>query len=365
MTILVMPSLTCNLKCQYCFERNVWESEVSGLKHNPDAIFSLLENVVRKYNANHVCLHGGEPLTLPLNELEYYMHRIRNMGLSISIQTNGTLITKEHIKLFKKYGVHVGISVDGPPEIDTIRGSDKKINHLLDKVINEMVKEKVSVGVLCVLSKTNATGDALDRLCEWIIKLSKMGIEGRLLKMRDFFGISREFELEPDEMANAWEKIYMSLRSVGMEYKWSPFRDFILSLQGRRKEAVCWLNECDPFCTDSCHVILPDATETICDRAFFMGLIIRPNDKNNIRQQILANTDCKGCRWFPNYCVGGCPLDGIDGDWRNKSKWCPAIYRMFEIISKEYPPMRPSQQILRGEHGDIPHGDFTNHGDSY
>lgn len=362
MTILIMPSLSCNLQCKYCFERNVWSSEVSNLKHNPDAIFSVLEKIVYQYNAKHVCLHGGEPLTLPISELEYYMLKLRNMGLSISIQTNGTLITDAHINLFKKYGVYVGISIDSPPEIHTLRG-DKVASYLVNKIIHNMVKEGINVGILCVLSKVNAVGEALDNLCKWVINLSELGIEGRFLKMKDFFGITKEFELTPEEMANAWEKLYYTLRSIGAENKWSPFRDFILSLQGRRREAICWLNECDPFCTSACHVILPDATETICDRAFFMGLLIRPNTQSNIRQQILANTDCKDCKWFPDYCVGGCPLDGIDGDWRNKSKWCIAINKMFDIISKDYPPCPPIYQEIP-YHGDVPHGDFTNHGDS-
>jgi uncharacterized protein len=33
------------------------------------------------------------------------------------MQTNGTLITEEHIRMFRQYGVQVGISLDGPGEL--------------------------------------------------------------------------------------------------------------------------------------------------------------------------------------------------------------------------------------------------------
>ena len=371
MTILLMPSLRCNLKCRYCFERPVWLSGAADLEANLDAMIGVLKRLVKEYGRGSVCLHGGEPLTLPIDKMEYLFSTIRKLGCNPSMQTNGTLITDEHIRLFKKYNVHVGVSVDGSPTVYTLRGERREIAEKVNENLLKMRRAGVSVGVLCVLHKANATGGSLGKLCNWVEWLNSLRIGGRFLIMKDFFGEAGEYELTPDELAVAWEKLYEVLRKRRAEYNWSPFRDFILSLQGRRKDAVCWMNECDPFCTKACHVILPDGSETICDRAFHMGLLLRPDSVFTIRQKILAETDCKDCPWFPDYCVGGCPLDGEDGDWRNKSKWCPAIKRMFELISKDYPPKKPVQAKpqpprppIRGGHGDVPHRDFSNHLDS-
>ena len=369
----MMPSLRCNLKCKYCFERPVWSSAAAEIPANLDAMVGVLKRVVGEYGrGGSICLHGGEPLTLPIDELEYFFSEIRRLGCSPSIQTNGTLITDEHIQLFRKYGVHVGLSVDGPPEIHDLRGGRREIVEKVNENLLKMRGAGVSVGVLCVLHRGNATGENLDKLCEWVSWLHNLRVTGRFLIMRDFFDTSNEYELTPEELARAWEKLYLTLRKYNAEQGWSPFRDFILSLSGRRNEAVCWMNECDPFCTKACHVILPDGSETICDRAFHMGLLLRPAGELLIRQEILAATDCGGCRWFRDYCVGGCPLDGEGGDWRNKSKWCPAIMHMFELISKDYPPVKPAQQAqpqvcrpIAGGHADIPHGDFSNHMDSW
>ncbi|MEM2370806.1 MAG: radical SAM protein [Candidatus Bathyarchaeia archaeon] len=373
MTILVMPSLRCNLKCLYCFERPVWESSASELEANVDAIIGVVRRVVREYGGGgSVCLHGGEPLTLPIETLEYFFSAISRMGCRPSIQTNGVLITDEHIKLFRKYSVHIGVSVDGPPDIPTLRGEKKEYVAKVNENLLELRQAGVSVGVLCVLSRANATGESLDKLCRWVEWLHNLRISGRFLTMRDFFGVSSEFELSPEEMTEAWLKLYDVMDRLGEDCNWSPFRDVMLSLQGRRRDAVCWMNECDPFATRSCHVILPDGSETICDRAFHNGLLLRPDDCMDIRQKILAESDCKGCRWFGDYCVGGCPLDGVDNDWRNKSKWCMAIKALFEKMSYKYPPAKPAMETqIRVEasgmvrHGDTPHGDWSNHGDSW
>ena len=40
---------------------------------------------------------------------------------SNGIQTNGVLINDEHIRMFRDYKVHVGVSVDGPGELNDSR----------------------------------------------------------------------------------------------------------------------------------------------------------------------------------------------------------------------------------------------------
>ena len=58
-------------------------------------------------------LFGGEPLLLPLADLEeLWSWGLQQFG-GTSLQTNGVLVTDAHIQLFKKYRVHVGISLDG------------------------------------------------------------------------------------------------------------------------------------------------------------------------------------------------------------------------------------------------------------
>ena len=60
-------------------------------------------------------------LLLPLKDLEaIWAWGLERYG-SNRVQTNGTLIQDEHVALFHKYGVRVGISLDGPGELNDVR----------------------------------------------------------------------------------------------------------------------------------------------------------------------------------------------------------------------------------------------------
>jgi uncharacterized protein len=64
---------------------------------------------------------GGEPLLAPISHLrEVFDYGLAKFGKN-GIQTNGSLITDEHIALFLKYNVHVGISIDGPGALNSVR----------------------------------------------------------------------------------------------------------------------------------------------------------------------------------------------------------------------------------------------------
>ena len=66
-------------------------------------------------------LFGGEPLLLPVEDLEHlWAWGLAKFG-SNSVQTNGTLIDDEHVRLFKTYRVSVGISIDGPGALNDVR----------------------------------------------------------------------------------------------------------------------------------------------------------------------------------------------------------------------------------------------------
>jgi sulfatase maturation enzyme AslB (radical SAM superfamily) len=61
--------------------------------------------------------HGGEPLLWSVSNYESILSHINEVYPHIqwdySIQTNLTLLTEEHIKIFKKYKVHISTSMDG------------------------------------------------------------------------------------------------------------------------------------------------------------------------------------------------------------------------------------------------------------
>jgi sulfatase maturation enzyme AslB (radical SAM superfamily) len=66
-------------------------------------------------------LFGGEPRLLPERDLEELWRWGLERSGANSVQTNGTLIRDAHIRMFKQYKVLVGISIDGPGEMNSVR----------------------------------------------------------------------------------------------------------------------------------------------------------------------------------------------------------------------------------------------------
>lgn len=127
----------CNLNCTYCymynladrtFERQPWE--MTG-----EVIDSMLFRVREHLDAHdkttaHFVLHGGEPLLGGARYLQTLFTRIDSVldpalyRVKIGIQSNGILFKPDIGDLLLARGASIGISLDGPPEINDIHRVD-------------------------------------------------------------------------------------------------------------------------------------------------------------------------------------------------------------------------------------------------
>lgn len=117
----MQPTPFCNIACDYCYlaER--------------DAKRFMSEDVVRAAIRNaresgllgrelNVVWHAGEPLVAPAAFYERafgIMNEEAGASTAVrhSVQTNAMLIDEPWCDLFRRWGVHVGVSVDGPADI--------------------------------------------------------------------------------------------------------------------------------------------------------------------------------------------------------------------------------------------------------
>ena len=115
----------CNLACAYCY---VYELRDSSWRHKPTVLpADLAERLagrIAEHAARHrlpavrVVLHGGEPLLAGRRRTEHLLAALRTRArgitaLEFSVQTNGTLLNPAWMDLFRRYGVRVGVSLDG------------------------------------------------------------------------------------------------------------------------------------------------------------------------------------------------------------------------------------------------------------
>ena len=123
--LVLWPTAACDLACPYCYRRERrggrMPTEVA------DASLDLLAEGVRTTGQPaHVQLAGGEPTLVP-SLIEHVAERvagIRGGRVTCGIQTNAAHLDDEIIAMFTHRGVRVGVSVDGPPQVqERARGS--------------------------------------------------------------------------------------------------------------------------------------------------------------------------------------------------------------------------------------------------
>lgn len=129
----------CNINCSYCYYfhggDNSFESRPPTI---PDEIADSVGNFLVKGALDlgvrnvQVVFHGGEPLMQSKRRFDRLCTNIRSsfsatdVSLVFSVQTNGTLVDNEWCELFDKHQISVGISLDGPREINDIYRVDHK-----------------------------------------------------------------------------------------------------------------------------------------------------------------------------------------------------------------------------------------------
>lgn len=110
---------TCNLRCVHCYADSHAEKYPGELTW--DQCCAVIDDLAT-YKVNALLLSGGEPLLHP--QLPQILERATQQGLKVTLSTNGTRITPDYARLFKKLGVaYVGISLDGIGAVhDSFRG---------------------------------------------------------------------------------------------------------------------------------------------------------------------------------------------------------------------------------------------------
>jgi uncharacterized protein len=125
-TVLLKVASRCNIDCHYCYVYNMGDAGWSRgpklmsrdtIRATADALVCLVAEQGRPFQ---IVLHGGEPLLLGATGLEYLFSTLRDAlysECSISIQTNGILISRSILDLCSDARVSLSVSLDGPQTV--------------------------------------------------------------------------------------------------------------------------------------------------------------------------------------------------------------------------------------------------------
>lgn len=343
MSVELRPlNVACNIRCHYCYQ----EPERSAL--NPRGHYDLeaMKGAVERLGGPFT-LFGGEPLLVPLEDLEslWAWGLLRYGGNRV--QTNGTLITDEHVRLFHRYRVHVGISLDGPGELNGARwaGTPERTAESTARAqaaIHRLCREGIPPSVIITLSRANAAPEHLERLCAWIVELEAAGVTRARVHVleADSDFVRSAYSLTAEENVRALTALAELERHRLTRLRFDLFQEIRALLLGEDGETSCVWNACDPYTTHAVQGVEGHGQMSNCGRTNKDGVgLLKAQEDGYERYLALYHTPqehggCRGCRFF-FACKGQCPGTSMDGDWRNRSEHCPVWMALFERAEAE------------------------------
>lgn len=158
--LMVQGTPFCNIDCKYCYlpDRND--------KRSFDV--ALLEQLLPKLDRAgligeqlSIVWHAGEPLVLSPDYYRDAFERVRRaIGPSCRVehhfQTNALLINDRFCDLIEEYGVHVGVSIDGPEHLhdrNRVTRGGKGTHARAMEGIRHLQRRGINLSAICVLTR--------------------------------------------------------------------------------------------------------------------------------------------------------------------------------------------------------------------
>ena len=119
--LILQPTPFCNIACDSCYLPDRHSTARMAMSTVRRAAERLRDDGLAGAELT-VVWHAGEPLAMPLSFYDEAVGVVRDVfgpacEVSHSIQTNATLIDDAWCALFKRHGMRIGVSVDGPASL--------------------------------------------------------------------------------------------------------------------------------------------------------------------------------------------------------------------------------------------------------
>lgn len=373
MTGLINCTLECNLKCEYCFEGQGDSNKCPDVKNVNDLFVEALDKFdkyideIYKKNGNEktpIIFHGGEPTLIRPENLERLMklQAEKKHNISWRIQTNGTLISDELIKVFKKYNVNVGISIDGLKKHHDryrVTKNDKPTFDIVYKNMKRLKESEVPFSVLVTITNNNVL-DLID--IYKFLAVENISFSFNALYPRKNTNDSADLspELFSEEICNLFD---CWIEDQTSKIIIAPFEQIIegLFMPSRGIPACNWQKQC----TDSFMAIDTEGRIFPCEHwvnninmAYaninedFEKIYIKAKNVFKERVDNLEINRCDGCSIY-DLCYGGCPWNAymVTGSMQEKDESICVGRKV--LIKHIYDYMKINYK------GNLPERDFT------
>ncbi len=296
---------------------------------------------------------GGEPLLAGLDFFEkvvYFQAKYakKNTVISNSLQTNATLIDEDWAKFFKNYNFLIGVSLDGPKDINDARrktGSGAGSFDSVMKGIDQLKKYSVDFNILTVLHENNI--NKAKELMDFYEKENFSYVQ--FIPCMDFkaqeIDKSGTYLITPEQYGHFLCEAFDIWYNDGFPETSIRFFDNILNVYLHREAEECIHRKtcpktliieqngdtypCDFFISDEYKLgnVGVDNVEDILNSPVY-------NDFLRMKPNLLQK--CKRCDYL-HLCHGGCPRnrmwveyeDQVDVDY-----FCDSYMRIYEYANK-------------------------------
>jgi len=328
--LILLLTHDCNLNCAYCYR---------GANNTAQAMsVAMIEAVIRMMISSekqcHVQLTGGEPTLVP-HLIEHAAKILRNLrpAATLGIQTNGTLLNRSMAQMFKKYGIQVGVSLDGPMDIQQqLRGSAASTL----KGLKLLEAEGVTFRVTTVLSRQN-----IDHLNKLVLMLGAFpnacGLGLDLLIQK---GLARESDLvfppEPHQMESGLNRMMDALRLVNQrrfgQLQIRELETVANAFAGKQHPYFCHAGTGESLAVCQDGSLFP-CGQTAGDPRFFMGTIDTPDTFRSLplKNFRLSHKDCIECPLYQR-CPGDCHSRQYYNDEKTRRLACV----MYQSLCKQF-----------------------------
>lgn len=312
LSLNVVPTLRCNLRCPYCFEgkAQITRNCKSMSKETEQAVVDYIARISREKRRVQIVWFGGEPL-LAVGAIERISTRIiprfdrAGIEYHALLSTNGTLLTRSVVKLLHACKIFLlQVTVDIPKSTkQDARGRDTR-----DKVLDNIA---IAVEKLRIHIRINCTQDNESEFVQLYDGLVRRNLHRRVQSIN----IANVFEPEcardccvaPHIPQQSYLQI-LRRETARAKVLGLPFMTFVPLTKASNGGCAAT--------RDSCAAIGPDGLLYKCvedlglvDRAYGSIFLKRPTQFKNLIPWL--NYDwfqydmCKKCPVLPQ-CAGGC-----------------------------------------------------------
>jgi len=296
--------------------------------------------------------HGGEPLLLGCAFYEKvleYQSKFNKSNIRITnfIQTNGLLLDDHLIEFFTKYDFNIGISIDGPPQINnsyrTIRNcSNTNLERHYRYTFDILKKVNAKYGIISVI--TPQSYNKAEEIFSYFLDMKIHSFAFLPLVIRTPDGhINAESSIKAENYGEFICRIFdIWLKNGDTSIAVREIDDCLRLIIGARPSLCYYKNSCDKYFT-----IMPNGYITFCDslvnsNEYSMGNInckLQEIYSSEKYQSFLKNcksidNDCVCCAYY-KYCYGYCFATRDNKvSSRKKSYFCVAQKNIIDHIKK-------------------------------